>query len=284
MSTTHGPFSVFPVDRNRRNHQKSPVSPPEQALSRHSNGAATVEGSPEGIQNCESNSNGPNYPVPPLPPNSGVTPLDTLSLLSRPAPAQDDEHTESEFESCFPYDNQGLQTVSPEDVNDVAPWTSTDILANSELSLLPQPQMFLSSSWKTNKLFHHYVTNVADILLPVSHPGNPYRSLYAPAAVEGSLYFESGLFHAAPNIGLCIFHSLMSTSAFHLHQYYNSNSEYHYLGITHRQLALESLQMVLRNEVPLFDYKTLLVALLSMITIGVRYIPSTWIILSLNDI
>ncbi|KAE8422907.1 fungal-specific transcription factor domain-containing protein [Aspergillus pseudocaelatus] len=103
----------------------------------------------------------------------------------------------------------------------------------------------------------------------VSHPGNPYRSLYAPAALEGSLYFESGLFNAAPNIGLCIFHSLMSTSAFHLHQCYDSNTEYHHLGITHRQLALESLRMVLRNEVPLFDYKTLLVALLSMITIGV---------------
>ena len=149
----------------------------------------------------------------------------------------------------------------------------TDIVLNATVPLLQQPQLFLSSNYKANELFHHYVTNVAEILLPVSHPENPYRSLYAPAALEGSLYFQSGPFNAAPNIGLCIFHSLISASAFHLHRCHGFNSEYHRLGIMHRQVALQSLQMVLMKEIPVLDYKTLLVALLSMVTIGVRYLP-----------
>ncbi|GMG13226.1 unnamed protein product [Aspergillus oryzae] len=239
----------------------------EQALSGDSNGAVTAEGCPEGTPNCESNLHELNNQIPSLPSNSRLTPIDNLSLPSRTAGSQDDEHPEPGFQSHFAQDNQGLQTDSSEGVNDIAP-CDTDILPNVEVSLLQQPQMFLSSSWKANELFHHYVTNVADILLPVTHPGNPYRSMYAPAALEGSLYFESGAFNAAPNIGLCIFHSLISTSAFHLHRCYNFKSEYYRLGIIHRQLALESLQMVLMKDVPLLNYKTILVALLSMVTIG----------------
>ncbi|KAB8241112.1 fungal-specific transcription factor domain-containing protein [Aspergillus flavus] len=268
VSTTHGPFTAFSVDRNRSNHRTSPVSPAEQALSGDSNGAVTAEGCPEGTPNCESNPHELNNQIPSLPSNSRLTPIDNLSLPSRTAGSQDDEHPEPGFQSHFAQDNQGLQTDSSEGVNDIAP-CDTDILPNVEVSLLQQPQMFLSSSWKANELFHHYVTNVADILLPVTHPGNPYRSMYAPAALEGSLYFESGAFNAAPNIGLCIFHSLISTSAFHLHRCYNFKSEYYRLGIIHRQLALESLQMVLMKDVPLLNYKTILVALLSMVTIGV---------------
>ncbi|KAE8327746.1 fungal-specific transcription factor domain-containing protein [Aspergillus sergii] len=268
VSTTHGPFTAFSVDPARSNHQTSPVSPAKQALSGDSNGAATAEGCPEGTQNCESNLYGPNNLIPSLHSNSKVTPTDTLSLSSSTAPSQDDEHTEPGFQLDFAHDNQGSQTDSSENANEVLP-CNTDILPNVQVSRLQQPQMFLSSSRKANELFHHYVTNVADILLPVTHPGNPYRSLYAPAALEGSLYIESGPFKAAPNIGLCIFHSLISSSAFHLHRCYEFNSEYHHLGIVHRQLALESLQMVLMKEVPLLDYKTILVALLSMVTIGV---------------
>ncbi|OGM48376.1 hypothetical protein ABOM_003368 [Aspergillus bombycis] len=264
VSTTHGPFSVFPVDRNGSNHGASPASSSEQELSRDSNGAAPLVSCLEGSED-ELNPDGSNYKIPSSPSGSSVIPVDTLSPPSRNAPTEVDEYRESDFHLHLVHDNEALQTLLPEDVNNV----DTDIVLNATVPLLQQPQMFLSSNRKTNELFHHYVANVAEILLPVSHPGNPYRSLYAPAALEGSLYFESGLFDAAPNIGLCIFHSLISTSAFHLHRCHGFNSEYHRLGIMHRQVALQSLQMVLMKEVPVLDYKTLLVALLSMVTIGV---------------
>ncbi|KAE8377105.1 fungal-specific transcription factor domain-containing protein [Aspergillus bertholletiae] len=265
VSTIHGPFSVFPVDLKYRDHRPSP---PKQAFSRNSSDAVTLVACLERAQDGELSSCGLNYPIPSLPSNSSVTPLDTISLPSVTTRTRIDEPAELGLHSYSIHNDQTLHTVSSEDFNNVAP-CHTDTVLNGEAPILQQPQLVMSSSGEANKLFHHYVINIADILLPVSHPGNPYRSLYAPAALEGSLYFESGPFNAAPNIGLCIFHSLLSTSAFHLHRCYGFNSEYHNLGIIHRQIALQSLQMVLMEEVPQLDYKTLLVALLSMITIGV---------------
>ncbi|KNG91038.1 hypothetical protein ANOM_000778 [Aspergillus nomiae NRRL 13137] len=264
VSTTHGPFSVFPVDRNCSNHGTSLVFSSEQALPRDSNGAAPLVSYSKETEGCELNSDGSNYQTSSSPSNLSVLPRDTLSSPSRNTPTEDDEHSESCCHLHSIDDNEALKAVSSEDENNV----DTDSVLNATVPLLQQPQLFLSSNYKANELFHHYVTNVAEILLPVSHPGNPYRSLYAPAALEGSLYFQSGPFNAAPNIGLCIFHSLISASAFHLHRCHDFNSEYHRLGIMHRQVALQSLQMVLMKEIPVLDYKTLLVALLSMVTIG----------------
>ncbi|GAB1197223.1 hypothetical protein APSETT444_006514 [Aspergillus pseudonomiae] len=265
VSTTHGPFSVFPVDRNCSNHGTSLVFSSEQALPRDSNGAAPLVSYSKGTEDCELNWDGSNYQTSSSPSNLSVLPRDTLSSPSRNTPTEDDEHSESCCHLHFIDDNEALKAGSSEDENNV----DTDSVLNATVPLLQQPQLFLSSNYKANELFHHYVTNVAEVLLPVSHPGNPYRSLYAPAALEGSLYFQSGPFNAAPNIGLCIFHSLISASAFHLHRCHGFNSEYHRLGIMHRQVALQSLQMVLMKEIPGLEYKTLLVALLSMVTIGV---------------
>jgi hypothetical protein len=68
-------------------------------------------------------------------------------------------------------------------------------------------------------LMNNYVHNIADLLQPISHPQNPYRSIYVPSAIRGSTNLLLNLGDSGqkiPSSNVAIFYSLMATSAFHL--------------------------------------------------------------------
>lgn len=138
-----------------------------------------------------------------------------------------------------------------------------------ELHLIRQPQIYLSEDPKTNSLFHHYSLHVADILQPLSHPSNPYLSIYVPAAIEGLSEVLKAARVAAPSVKLCTFHALVATAAFHLHSCNSFSTQYHNIGVVHRQIALQCMQLALGDDINKSSYKDLMMAMLSLITIGV---------------
>lgn len=134
--------------------------------------------------------------------------------------------------------------------------------------LCRQPQQHMSEYPEADALLRHYSVNISDILQPVFHPDNPYRSIYVPAAVEGLLGSESTIEVAVPNVKRCIFHSLIATAAFHLTGC-NSAPKYHNIGIRHRQMALQCMQLALNGGRFQVNYRHFMIALFSLITIGV---------------
>ena len=149
---------------------------------------------------------------------------------------------------------------------------STPESSHQELYLVRQPQIYLSEDPKTNSLFHHYSLHVADILQPLSHPSNPYLSIYVPAAIEGLSEALKAARVAAPSVKLCTFHALVATAAFHLHSCNSFTTQYHNIGVAHRQIALQCMQLALGDEINKSSYKDLMMAMLSLITIGVSEI------------
>ena len=147
--------------------------------------------------------------------------------------------------------------------------TSTPFTSSRFIPFLcRQPQQHMSDYPETDALLHHYSANVSDILQPLFHPDNPYRSIYVPAALEGLFGSESTIKVAVPNVKRCIFHSLIATAAFHLSGC-NSAPKYHKIGIRHRQVALQCMQLALNEGRSQVYYRHFMVALFSLITIGV---------------
>ncbi|CAI0645171.1 unnamed protein product, partial [Colletotrichum noveboracense] len=122
-----------------------------------------------------------------------------------------------------------------------------------------------------DRLMHHYAEHVAVMLQPIQHPQNPYRQLYVPAALEAasSLTSPAQLRLQVPKatVKSVIFHSLLASSAFHLWNCLPSQVRYHQIGARHRQQALLLLQSAISIEMPTAEYKTLMVAMLSLVTI-----------------
>lgn len=138
----------------------------------------------------------------------------------------------------------------------------------SVLCLWNQPQTRICDNPETRLLFNHYSLYVANILQPLSHIENPYRSLYVPAALEGSM--ETPAKNDAPSVRLCIFHSLVATAAFHMSSYNPRLHRYHKIGILHRQMALRCMQLALAEGTSQSNYRQFMVALCTLLTIGVR--------------
>lgn len=139
--------------------------------------------------------------------------------------------------------------------------------AQSVFCLWNQPQTRICDNPETELLFNHYSLHVANILQPLSHIANPYRSLYVPAALEGSMETAK---NAAPNVSLCIFHSLVATAAFHMSSCNPPMHRYQKTGILHRQMALRCMQLALAEGTSHSNYRQFMVALCSLLTIGVR--------------
>lgn len=122
---------------------------------------------------------------------------------------------------------------------------------------------------QTSTLMHHYMDHVADLLQPVLHPSNPWRTTYFPFALEGcpELFLSQ---NSTPSsyASIALFHSLLSSAAFHLRNL-TGDSKFHKLGLQHRTKSLQALNAAL---VPPSDsqlYTVHLTAMLSLVTIDV---------------
>lgn len=127
----------------------------------------------------------------------------------------------------------------------------------------------LSRDSSIDQLMHHYVVNITDLLQPVSHPENPYRTLYAPAALE----VISGLLDNTPaakaTMHNALYHSVLAAAAHHLGSCTSESSKYKKLGAQHKDQALLMLRKSIDPARPASNYKTLLITMLSLVTIEV---------------
>lgn len=203
-----------------------------------------------------------------------------LALCNNKEPASGASSSISGFCNHIPYDNEPLMTthdlgeynseLSDETAHPSAliPYTTP----RSASRLWSQPQAHICDNPETNLLFNHYSLYVANVLQPLSHTGNPYRSLYVPAALEGSMNVVCPAKHVAPSVRLSIFHSLVATAAFHMSSCNPALRSYHETGILHRQKALRCMQLALAEGASQSSYRHLMVALCSLLTIGVRFV------------
>lgn len=122
---------------------------------------------------------------------------------------------------------------------------------------------------EVGKLMHHYLDHVADLLQPIIHTQNPYRSIYAPAAIEGAQLSMSGSIATRAKLHSAIYHAILSSAAFHMWNRDKLQTRCHNIGAEHRYYALQSLQAAIDSSTPGADYKFWLMAILSLVTIGV---------------
>ncbi|KAH8879203.1 hypothetical protein GQ53DRAFT_586424, partial [Thozetella sp. PMI_491] len=135
--------------------------------------------------------------------------------------------------------------------------------------LVQSLSLSLSGDRHIDELMHHYIVHVADLLQPIRHPENPYRNLYAPAALEAASSLVRRPLTTKAKAHSVLYHSLLSSSAFHLWSCNPRNSKYHEIGTQNRQRALALLHSAITPTKPPTDYKSLLMAMLSLVTIGV---------------
>lgn len=119
------------------------------------------------------------------------------------------------------------------------------------------------------KLMHHYLDHVADLLQPILHTQNPYRSLYAAAAIEGAQVRMSNQIATRAKLHSAIYHAILSSAAFHLWNRDKLQTGCHNIGAKHRHYAIQCVQAAVDSSTPGGDYKFWLMAILSLCTIGV---------------
>ncbi|RJE19123.1 hypothetical protein PHISCL_08537 [Aspergillus sclerotialis] len=121
---------------------------------------------------------------------------------------------------------------------------------------------------QTSTLMYHYMDHVADLLQPVLHPMNPWRTTYFPFALEGcpELFLSQSSFPSS-YASIALFHSLLSSAAFHLRNATGDSKKFYKLGLQHRAKSLRALNAALTcpNESQL--YTVYLTAMLSLVTI-----------------
>lgn len=126
----------------------------------------------------------------------------------------------------------------------------------------------LSEDSDVNMLMHHYAVNVADIIQPIRHFHNTYRDLYLPTALQGAhiTVSDSKIQRPAPS---ALFHALLASAAFHLWNCNMSQTKFRRLGSQHRVQALRLLQSAIDAPNLGTDYRSLMMSMLALITIGV---------------
>ncbi|EPE05890.1 c6 zinc finger domain protein [Ophiostoma piceae UAMH 11346] len=151
---------------------------------------------------------------------------------------------------------------------------SANFSSNYSAEMIIPGSVFASVSADTtiNKLMHHYVIHVAGLLQPIDHPQNPYRTLYVPAALTAASRPPTQtptITDPNSTIHSVLLHSLMSSASFHLWNCNPAYAEYHKLGAQHRRESLRLLNTALERHASAIDYKTLMMAMLSLVSIDI---------------
>lgn len=125
------------------------------------------------------------------------------------------------------------------------------------------------------RLFHHYATNITDLLRPFLHPGNFYGTVYVPRAIIGA----ESLFNSQSSdswSNQSIFYSLLSTAAFHLRgiktrDHNDQSPRMDNVGRFCRMMAYRYLRTAMAGPIKdIAELQTVMSATLSLITIDVR--------------
>lgn len=159
--------------------------------------------------------------------------------------------------------------VNDEPFTSRVPWL-TPLLPSSPRLELSMP---LFNDHDTSMLMYHYMNHVSELLQPVLHPQNPWRTTYFRFALEGCTDAVSGqtsLSLSTSKVSTAIFHGVLSSAAFHLRNATIDSNKYHKLGLQHRTKALQALHAALALPQDTQLYTVYLTAMLSLVTIDVR--------------
>ena len=200
------------------------------------------------------------------------SPLDSVNLLSRP------------FE-IIPNNN----IISNAQIHEMGFWSNQESVITmmdtqnsptisyprkGSLIIHPSPHIELSiplfKDHKMSMLMYHYKNHVAELLQPVFHRRNPWRTTYLPFALEGCpelCLVQNAVPSSSASISL--FHSILSSAAFHLRNVMGGSTEYHSLGLQHRAKALRALKFALVAPNDSRQYTVYLTAMLALVTIDV---------------
>ncbi|KAL1887908.1 arginine metabolism regulation protein II [Sporothrix stenoceras] len=142
-----------------------------------------------------------------------------------------------------------------------------DIIDTSSPHLGLSMPLFRDS--QTAYLLYHFTNHVAELLQPVHHPGNPWRTTYFSFALEGcpDLWLAQTSTNPASHASLSLFHSLLSSAAFHLRNATDGSVDYHRLALHHRIKALQALNAATPQPSNQQLYLIHLTAMLSLVTV-----------------
>ena len=265
LASTHGPFTVFNATPHYTDRRSSielqslqseysnirPLEDSEILFSDMNTDAAVISTPPHSSALSDSVDalRSPTLAGPCLPPSAQD--WDTLLGLNSTA------------EGATAFNNDAVNYL-----DHISPVTSppTSIGLNG---LWRQPQPYISDDPTVDWLFRHYPLNVANLLQPLSHPRNPYQSIYVPIALETLQEPSFGRHIPTQSLKRCLFHSIIATAAFHIHSCNDSAPSFHRMGIVHRQFALRCMQLAIQQGISRSHYREFMMALLSLITIGV---------------
>ncbi|KAH7134532.1 fungal-specific transcription factor domain-containing protein [Dactylonectria estremocensis] len=148
---------------------------------------------------------------------------------------------------------------------------STPTSRPSELIHLPIQHIrsSLLGDTEADLLMHHYMVHVADVLQAILHTRNPYRGLYVPTAIEGACIHVSDNRAAKTKLRSALYHALLASAAYHLWNCDKAQIRYKKLAVEHKYRAIHSLQDAVNSQLPGSDHHVLLMAMLSLVTIGV---------------
>lgn len=172
-----------------------------------------------------------------------------------------------------------LSAASPLSISDQSAVSDQDeLMATLQKPIFPST--IFHNRWPlAAKLFHHYATNITDLLRPFLHPGNFYGTVYIPRAIIGadSLFSsqesEPRRFPLWSNMS--IFYSLLSTAAFHLRgiNSRDNNDQCHLMeniGRFCRMMAYRHLRTAMTGSMKnIEELQNVMSATLSLITIDV---------------
>lgn len=117
-------------------------------------------------------------------------------------------------------------------------------------------------------LMDHYMQHVVHLMQPVSHPRNPFKTVYLPLALHGSSQLEqSGRRSQLQSASIAAFHSLLSTAAANLQRMQGEQEALEQLACHHKQRSLIALQSALETKST--PYRDLMTAILSLVSADV---------------
>ncbi|KAI1066931.1 hypothetical protein LB507_011380 [Fusarium sp. FIESC RH6] len=140
---------------------------------------------------------------------------------------------------------------------------------DTDYSMVQGVHTTLFGDAQVDYLMRHYNIHVAGVLVPISHPENPFRTLYLSTAIEGILQEKSQMEKSRRLAYTALSQSLLASAAFHRWKCDPRLMEYRDVGAKYRYRAIQSLRDTIEAAPLTTNYQTLMMAILSLVTISV---------------
>lgn len=124
-----------------------------------------------------------------------------------------------------------------------------------------------------NLLINHYANHMVHLMQPITHQSNPFERIYLPLAISGSSALgqeASSEVISSPRVAVC--HSLLAAAANNLQGLGNGEGTLRATACYHKQKALTALRHALASRSG--AYKDLMTAMLALVSVDVRTLPS----------